>query len=293
MNAEALTRALGGRWNGSYGSAKCPAHDDHDPSLSVSEGQDGKLLVHCFADCDQNTVWGALVDRGLVERAEDRPRERRRRRRPPTASKPISEPSRNQDHALEIWCASRDPVGTVTSTYLRERAITGTIPASIRDHPGLKHGPTALNLPAMVGAITGADRKVIAVQRTFLRVDGRGKANVSQPKLTLGPMRDGAVRLGPAGLVLGIAEGIETGLSAMELFRVPVWCSLSASRLDRLWLPPEAVEIHVFADNGTAGLEAGERAATAYRAQGRRVVVRFPPAEFGDWNNALSAGMPS
>ena len=246
-------------------------------------------MVHCFADCDQNTVWGALVDRGLVERAEDRPRERRRRRRPPTASKPISEPSRNQDHALEIWRASRDPVGTVTATYLLNRAITGKAPASIRDHLGLKHGPTGMNLPAMVAAITGADRKVIAIQRTFLRVDGRGKANGNQPKRALGPMRDGAVRLGPAGPVLGITEGIETGLSAAQLFDLPVWCSLSVVRLDCLWLPPETREVHIFGDNGTPGHEAAERAAKAYQAQGRRVVVRFPPERFGDWNDALSA----
>ena len=102
-------------------------------------------------------------------------------------------------------------------------------------------------------------------------------------------MRDGAARLGPAGPVLGIAEGIETGLSAMQLFDVPVWCSLSAVRLDRLWLPPEAVEIHLFADNGAPGHEAAERAARAYQAQGRRVMVRFPPEKFGDWNGALSA----
>ncbi len=142
----------------------------------------------------------------------------------------------------------------------------------------------------MVGAITGPDRKVVAIQRTFLRMDGRGKANVTQPKMTLGAMRDGAVRLGPAGPVLGIAEGIETGLSAMQLFDVPVWCSLSCSRLDRLGLPPEALEIHLFADNGTPGHEAAERAARVYQAQGRRVVVRFPPERFGDWNDAMSAG---
>ena len=141
----------------------------------------------------------------------------------------------------------------------------------------------------MVVAITGADRKVIAVQRTFLRVEGRGKANVSQQKLSLGPMRDGAVRLGPAGLVLGIAEGVESGLSAMQLFDLPVWCSLSASRLDRLWLPPESLEVHIFGDNGTAGHEAAERAAQAYLAQGWRVVVRFPPERFGDFNDLLSA----
>ncbi len=104
-------------------------------------------------------------------------------------------------------------------------------------------------------------------------------------------MRDGAVRLGPAGLVLGIAEGVESGLSAMQLFDLQVCCSLSASRLDRLWLPPEAVEIHVFGDTGAPGHAAAARAAKVYQAQGRRVVVRFPPQHFGDWNDALQAGV--
>ena len=52
MNAQDLTKALDGRWHGSYGTARCPAHDDHDPSLSVSEGQDGKLLVKCHMQVD-------------------------------------------------------------------------------------------------------------------------------------------------------------------------------------------------------------------------------------------------
>ena len=286
VNAESLTKALQGRWNGSTGSAKCPAHIDRTPSLSIRDGDGGRLLTYCHTGCPPEAVWAALQDRGLVERAEDRPAPRRRCARPP---RPVPEPSSNREHALEIWRASRDPVGTLTAAYLSHRSITGTVPASIRDHPGLKHTPTGLNLPAMVAAIAMPDRKVIAIQRTFLRVDGRGKANVSEPKMTLGTMRDGAVRLGPAGPVLGIAEGVESGLSAAQLFGLPIWCSLSCSRLDRLWLPSEAVEIHVFADNGTPGHEAAERAANAYQGQGRRVVVRFPPEKFGDFNDLLSA----
>ena len=33
MNAQSLTQALGGRWHGSYGTARCPAHDDRAPTL--------------------------------------------------------------------------------------------------------------------------------------------------------------------------------------------------------------------------------------------------------------------
>ena len=41
MNSHEITKALGGSWNGSYGLAKCPAHDDRTPSLSIREGDDG------------------------------------------------------------------------------------------------------------------------------------------------------------------------------------------------------------------------------------------------------------
>ncbi len=88
-----------------------------------------------------------------------------------------------------------------------------------------------------------------------------------------------------------LAEGIETGLSAMQLFDMPVWCSLSNTRLDRLELPSETLEVHIFGDNGTPGHEGAERAAKAYQGQGRRVVVRFPPERFGDFNDLLSAGV--
>ncbi len=49
--------------------------------------------------------------------------------------------------------------------------------------------------------------------------------------------------------------------------------------------------MHIFGDNGTAGHEATERAAKAYQAQGRRVVLRFPPERFGDFNDLLRAGL--
>jgi hypothetical protein len=40
--------------------ALCPAHDDHLPSLSIAEGEDGRCLLKCFAECETKDVVAAL-----------------------------------------------------------------------------------------------------------------------------------------------------------------------------------------------------------------------------------------
>jgi len=39
---------------------RCPAHDDKTPSLSVSEGHDGRALLHCHAGCATSDIVAAL-----------------------------------------------------------------------------------------------------------------------------------------------------------------------------------------------------------------------------------------
>jgi len=38
----------------------CPAHDDKAPSLSVTEGADGRVLLYCHAGCDLEAIVAAL-----------------------------------------------------------------------------------------------------------------------------------------------------------------------------------------------------------------------------------------
>jgi CHC2 zinc finger len=40
--------------------ARCPAHEDRHPSLSVGVGDDGRVLLHCYAGCDVQAVVAAL-----------------------------------------------------------------------------------------------------------------------------------------------------------------------------------------------------------------------------------------
>jgi len=74
-DAKTLTQSLGGTWHDDTGSgtACCPAHDDANPSLSISPGETRRVVVHCHAGCDQDKVIGALRERALW------PQERRER----------------------------------------------------------------------------------------------------------------------------------------------------------------------------------------------------------------------
>ena len=40
--------------------ARCPAHQDKSPSLSIRELPDGRLLLHCWAGCDTEAVLSAV-----------------------------------------------------------------------------------------------------------------------------------------------------------------------------------------------------------------------------------------
>jgi hypothetical protein len=52
------------RRNGVGWKAKCPAHDDRNPSLSISEGDDGRALLKCFAGCEVKDI---VAELGLRE----------------------------------------------------------------------------------------------------------------------------------------------------------------------------------------------------------------------------------
>ena len=71
MTAGEIAGALGGRKSARGWIARCPAHDDRNPSLSLTE-RDGRLLVHCHAGCSQNAVIEALRERGLWPERERR-----------------------------------------------------------------------------------------------------------------------------------------------------------------------------------------------------------------------------
>lgn len=51
--------------------ACCPAHNDRNPSLTITDVGD-KILVHCFSGCSQEEVLDALKARGMWTKKDDR-----------------------------------------------------------------------------------------------------------------------------------------------------------------------------------------------------------------------------
>lgn len=253
----------------------CPNHGkgrgDRFPSLSVAQTPGGQFLVHCFAGCDFRDVMDELRRRGLIDDKEPVPS---RNRFTPTVHR-FAEPTPDVG-ALAIWEATIiEAQETVVDKYLNRRGIY-LRPPMVR---------CRLDHRSMVAGVQAPDGKVIAIQQTWLTPEGE---KASGKRLTTGNLGAGAVRLGALGRVMGLAEGVETALSAMQLAGVSVWASLGASRLHSIELPADVEEVHIFVDNDEPGRAAARRAADVHTSKGRKVYLRSPPDECGDWNDFLN-----
>jgi hypothetical protein len=77
MGAREITTALGGRWAGGKGMARCPVHDDRRASLSIRDGDSGVVWFTCFAACDRRDIAAELRRRGLLDQREVKKQKRR------------------------------------------------------------------------------------------------------------------------------------------------------------------------------------------------------------------------
>jgi putative DNA primase/helicase len=285
MTAESIARALGGRKAGAAWMARCPAHEDQEPSLSIRDAGDGKVLIRCHAGCDQGRVIAALRSRGLWDKNSPR----QFTRYTPCAAvndERDRDDTKRTEAALAVWKSATPAGGTWVETYFVSRGLHIPPPPTLHFHAGLKH-PSGGIWPAMVALVTrGEDDTPIAIHRTFLDRDGVGKAPVDPQKMMFGPCRGGAVRLGVPRDLLMIGEGIETCLAAMQATGNPAWAALSTSGLRALDLPEAVRDVIVLADGDNPGETAARNCAMRWKREGRRVRIARPPRGM-DFNDLL------
>jgi hypothetical protein len=189
------------------------------------------------------------------------------------------------EQARRIWLEqTRRATGTIVEEYLRRRGI-GHVPRIIRYAPRLRH-PGGGYFDAMVAAVQNSEGRLVAIHRTYL--DGPAKARVRPNKLSFGPIRGNAVRIGPAieGEPLVICEGIEDALSCQQEAGLSAWAALGVYNLGGIILPPEITAVIIASDADKAGRDAALEAARAYPRQGREVRIAYPPTG-KDFNAAL------
>lgn len=272
-DGRAIVEALGGHWTPRGGLCRCPAHSDRSPSLSIRPGR-RRLLFHCFAGCRTEDVLSALRGLNLPSTRLWSDRER------------PDERERGSALAKRLWSEARPIEGTPAAHYLGRRGLAAT--SALRFHPRTPQGRSPLTrfVPALIAPVRD-EIGLVAVHRTFLTDDG--KLSAQQPaKAALGRLESGLVRLAPAGRALGLAEGIETALSAQAFFGVPVWATLGTERFRRIALPSCVERLILFLDHDEGGRRAERLAREAFPAL--CIACRIPSGAGEDWNDVLRRG---
>jgi putative DNA primase/helicase len=276
------------RRNGKSWTAPCPFHAELTPSFHVFKDH-----YHCFGCGAHGDVFDWLEkQRGLRFRdaIEHLGGDRKAPATPRTATVPMErqpDEAALQRRALAraAWDEAKDARGTAVERYLTTRGVRLPDVDVIRWHPRCPLGGVAL--PAMVALMTEPiTDQFRGVHRTFLKPDGSGKADVEKPKMMLGGA--GIVQLADLeeiGVGLGLAEGIETALSVMQVIGWgPVWAATSAGAI-RTFPFLRATTLNIFSDGDRAALDAARACSERWVAAGAQVLIHAPPAG-SDWNDA-------
>jgi putative DNA primase/helicase len=186
------------------------------------------------------------------------------------------------------WSVGRPiELDSVAGRYLNQRCGLETFPTCLRmfEADGMAGGRTA----EIMAKVTDSAGLPVTLHRTFIPSASNGAKhewNVDR-KFMPGKLPEGvSIKLYPWGQILGIAEGIETALSASALFGVTVWAAISAPLLKK-WRPPAGVgKVIIFGDNDEnfTGQEAAYSLARSLSGD-LEVEVKIPSIPGWDWND--------
>jgi len=151
---EVLHRLKAVRGNRGEWRARCPAHDDRTPSLSIAEASNGTVLLHCFAGCEPHDIleaigldWSDLFrgDGGPVRQVMARPPKPSRRRERKTPEVPNDAwQERAVELALECYELLYTDAGAKALAYLYERGLSDELIyyACLGYHPADRREPS-------------------------------------------------------------------------------------------------------------------------------------------------------
>jgi putative DNA primase/helicase len=260
VDARAITKSLGGTWQGRYGLCRCPVHADSTPSLKVSDDERKGLDVHCFAGCEWKDIKDEMRRQGLLNDNFSADIQSRPKLIPET----VEDINKNIGAALSLWHAAVPLPGTLGETYFTQHRSLKVAGLNL-DHALRYHSVHRMVVALMTDAVTN---EPTGIHRTFLNPDGK-----KIERKMLG--RQGVVRITSDEDVtygLGIAEGVEDAL-AVALDWGPAWAATSAGAIERFPVLSGIDCINIFADADTAGAKAARACAERWTAAGKEARI--------------------
>ena len=284
-SARAVTKALGGDWHGTYGMAPGPGHSPKDRSLKIIDGPGCEPIFHSFAGEPWWEVTDAIRSMGLLpeRRAPRPPQHKERHRPPPRRCQPDN--SERLKVAHRIWKRTEPIKGTLAERYLQNRGINIELPEVLR-FAYLKHTNNGLTYPTLVAGVQDQVGLFSGIHRTYLMQDGMGKAGISSPKMALGPIAGGTVRLAPVSNTVALVEGIEDGLAVQQMTGQPAWACLGTSGFKNFEPPDRIKQVILAPDADNGGENVIEAAARRLANMGLDVRTAMP-APGKDWCDML------
>lgn len=261
----------------------------------------GKSTAEVLQEID-DLLGGVNVDKAAVKRINrNLKRKAAQYCTPAEAEERRERLMRNMDKCVNI-------IGTPGETYLRNRGITMPL-EFLQDRvlysPELYYAETPKNkgdkpitkkLQGLCTKVYCKKRKLLTLHRTFLTKDGR-KAPVSGNKMMFASTRTptgGCAPLDlpvdtPFGKLIGVCEGLETGLSVRQATGCPMWIGIADKLMERVNCQGvDVVLIWADKDLNQAGEKAAERMQQRLASQGIHSVIYTPEVEGkADWNDIL------
>ena len=299
-----IAHSLGKSSKSSHGyMCLCPVHDDHNPSLSIAVGDDGKLLLHCFSGCDFKDVLQVIQDRELLPyNLTERKKNKGNRGSKPVRlavmyskqnvtslqevvlsdnQKASKEASGSHNEAKSIWDASVDISETAADKYLKSRGldldfIKDRLNSSLRFNNSVLHSFLQQSLPCLVAKVTDCSGVLKGLHQIFLSSEGKQIAKDGPSKLSLGTIKNHLVWLTPIKEKLVLTEGIEDGLTLVQCcseYGVAAFLGANTS----FDLPDLVKEVIIAADNDDAGQKKARKIKKRLQDSGKAVGISYLP----------------
>jgi putative DNA primase/helicase len=171
--------------------------------------------------------------------------------------------------------------------YLESRGLS-YIPKGLFFHPSLSYtynDGAKVDLPAMLAMVQGLDGSAVTIHRTYLDPITGKKADVERPKMLMSKpstksLKGAAIRLATVyGDLMGVAEGIETSIAAIEATGMPVWATVAAHFMEQFTPPDHVKRVIVFADKdlSNTGQTSAQRLVERLWAMGVKASIELPP----------------